>query len=269
VAFQNAAAAAPSAAQPMASLVAALVNAKQTDKAIAYLQSALKTDPKNAEAYTLLGNIELANNTPDQAEANFKAAIASQPKSDVGYQALAALYLRQQKVDAALDTIQQGLTQQSNSANLQLTLAGILEMKGNYEAAISQYQDILKQQPGSLIVMNNLASLLADHRTDKASFDQAQALAVSLRESQVPQFKDTLGWVYYRQGDFKTSVSMLEEAATSLPGAALVHYHLGMGYLAIGQTAKASDQFKQALSQTSDNDLLAKIKAGLKNTVTQ
>jgi len=269
VAFQNAAAAAPSAVQPMAALVGALVNAKQTDKAVAYLQSALKQNPSDAEAYVLLGNIDLANKTPDQAEKNFKAAIGSQPKSDVGYQALATLYIRQQKVDAALDVIQQGLTQQPNSGNLQLTLAGILELKGNYEGAISQYEDILKQQPGSLIIINNLASLLADHRTDKASFDQAQALAVSLRESQVPQFKDTLGWVYYRQGDFKASVPLLEEAATSLPGSALVHYHLGMSYLGTGQSAKASDQLKQALSQTSDNDLLARIKAGLKNIVTQ
>jgi predicted negative regulator of RcsB-dependent stress response len=42
-----------------------------------------------------------------------------------------------------------------------------------------------------------------------------------------------------------------------------------MSYLGTGQSAKASDQLKQALSQTSDNDLLARIKAGLKNIVTQ
>ena len=57
-AFQNAVAAAPSAAQPMADLVAAMVNAKQTDKAIAFLQSVLKQNSNNAEAYVLLGNIE-------------------------------------------------------------------------------------------------------------------------------------------------------------------------------------------------------------------
>ena len=59
-AFQNAAAAAPSATQPMADLVTAMINAKQTDKAIVFLQSALKQNSKNAEAYVLLGNIELS-----------------------------------------------------------------------------------------------------------------------------------------------------------------------------------------------------------------
>jgi cellulose synthase operon protein C len=109
-AFQNAAAAAPSAVQPMAALVTTLVNAKQTDKAIEYLQSVLKENPSNADAYVLLGNINLSNNAPDQAEKNFKAAIASQPKHNVGYQALASLYIRQDKADAALQVVQTGLT---------------------------------------------------------------------------------------------------------------------------------------------------------------
>jgi cellulose synthase operon protein C len=268
-AFQSAVAAAPSAAQPMAELVAAMVTAKQTDKAITYLQSVLVKDPNNALAYLLLGNISLASNAPDQAEKNFKSAIASQPKSEIGYVALANLYLRQKHIDAATDEIQQGLKQLPDNVNLQLSLAAILEQKGDYEGAISKYQSLLKQQPGSLIVINNLASLLADHRTDKASLEQAESLAVVLQDSQVAQFKDTLGWVYYRQGDFKASVPLLEEAAAGLPDHALVHYHLGMSYIGIGQIAKASDQLKQALSQTTDSDLQTNIKAGLKTIASQ
>ena len=268
-AFQNAVAAAPSAPQPMANLVAAMLNAKQTDKAIAYLQSVLKQNSNNAEAYVLLGNIDLSNKNSDQAEVNFKAAIDNQPKSDIGYQALANLYIHQDKVDAALDVIQAGLKDLPDDANLQLIIGGLLELKGNYEGAISEYQVTAEAAAWFLVVINNLASLLADHRTDKASLEQAESLAASLQNSQVAQFKDTLGWVYNRQGDFKASVPLLEEASASLPGAALVHYHLGMSYIGVGQTAKASDQLKQALSQTADADLQTKIKAGLKTIATQ
>jgi Tfp pilus assembly protein PilF len=115
-----------------------------------------------------------------------------------------------------------------------------------------------------LIVINNLASLLADHRTEKSSLDRAQSLAVSLRQSQVPQFKDTLGWVEYRQGDFKTAVALLKDAADRMPNLALVHYHLGMSYLGIGESAKASEELNAALNKTPDSELEAKIKAGLK-----
>ncbi len=263
-ALQNAVAAAPSATQPMVALVATMVQAKQTDRAIAFLQSVLKENPKSAEAYILLGNIQLANNSFDEAEKDFKAAVQAQPKSESAYQALATLYLRQKKPDAAADVIQNALRDQPDSQNLHLTLANIHEFNGDYDKAISEYENLLKLQPGSLVVINNLASLLADRRTDKASLDRAKSLAASLRDSQVPQFKDTEGWVDYRQGDMKSAIPLLEAAAAGMPNSPLVHYHLGMSYLGDGQSAKASDQLKQALTHTPDSDLETKINAGLK-----
>ena len=263
-ALQSAVAAAPSAPQPMVALVTTMLQAKQTDRAIAFLQSVLKENPKSAEAYILLGDIQFDNNSLDEAEKSFRAAIASQPKNESAYQALANLYLKQKKPDAAADVIQNALKDQPDGQNLHLTLANIRELNGDYDGAISEYESLLKLQPGSLVVINNLASLLADHRTDKASLDRAKSLAASLRDSQIPQFKDTEGWVSYRGGDAKSAVPLLENAAAGMPNSPLVHYHLGMSYLGSGQAAKASDQLKQALAQAPNSDLQAKIKAGLK-----
>jgi tetratricopeptide (TPR) repeat protein len=112
--------------------------------------------------------------------------------------------------------------------------------------------------------LNNLASLLADHRSDQASLDRAQSLAASLRQSPVPQFKDTLGWVTYLHGDYKDAVPPLEDASRAIANRALVHYHLGMSYIGIGQGEKASEQLKLALTQAPDADLKPKIEAALK-----
>ena len=150
-----------------------------------------------------------------------------------------------------------------------MSLAGILELNGNYEGAISEYEYVLKQQPGSLIAANNLASMLADHRTDKASFERAQSLVAALRKTQVPQFKDTIGWVDYRMGDYKSALPFLQQAAAAMPDLALVHYHLGMGYLAGGQPAKAADEFKAALAKSPSNELAEEINTGLKKTATE
>ena len=265
--FQKAVAAAPSAAQPMFGLVGALITAKRTDGAIAFLQSELKDNPNNAEAYVLLGNIEISSAAFDQAEKDFKAAIESQPKNYIGYWALSDLYRRQKKFDAALGVIRSGLKELPDNEVLHLTLASTLDLNGDYEAAISEYESLHKQQPGSLLIANNLAYLLAEHHADKASLDQAQSLAASLKDLPVAQFKDTLGWVYYRRRDLKAAVPALEAAATSLPDLAIVHYHLAMGYAGIGQIAKASDQLKAALGRAPDSDLEAKVKAELKGIV--
>ena len=70
---------------------------------------------------------------------------------------------------------------------------------------------ILKQEPGSVVVANNLASLLADHRTDRTSHERAYNLALTLRKSQVPHFKDTLGWIHYQRGEHKAALPCLRK----------------------------------------------------------
>ena len=266
--LQSAYAAAPSAALPMLSLVRAYVRANQTDKAIALLQGAIKADPANAEAYVLLGSIQQTNNAPAQAVKSYKAAIEAQPKSSFGYQALAHFYMTQNNVAEAQNIIRTGLREQPDSPVLHLLLANTFELNQDYDAAIVEYESVLERDPGSLVAINNLASLLADNKTDKASLERAQSLAASLRKSPVPQFKDTLGWISYRNGDYKDAVSLLEEAAAALPDRALIHYHLGMTYIATGQLTKASEQLNTALKQAPNADLKAKIAAALKKTST-
>jgi tetratricopeptide (TPR) repeat protein len=258
--------AAPTAVRPMYSLVRAYVAAKQTDRALGFLQTVLKANPTNAEARVLLGSIQLANNDPDQALKSFQAAIEAQPKDAAGYRALANLYASQKKEQEALNVLQKGIEAQPDDGILRFMEAGLLEQKGDYEAAISKYEYLLNKDSGSLVILNNLASLIADHRSDQASLNRARSLAATLRQSPVPQFKDTLGWITYLQGDYKAAVPLLEDAARSISNRALVHYHLGMTYMAAGEAEKASEQLRLALNQSPDSELKSKIEAALKKS---
>ena len=266
-ALQNVYDANPGAVQPMAALVNVYIQAQQIDKAEAFLQSVLKANPRNAEALVLLGSIQFLKNDPNKAVASYEDAIRQQPNDIIGYRALTDLYVKQKKFDDAVKIIQTGLKQQPKSFALHLSLTGVLEAKGDYEAAIAEYESMLKDQPDSMIVINNLASLLADHRSDKASLERASSLAAVLTKSQIPQFKDTLGWIAYRRGEYVNAISLLQDAVTKLPNYALVHYHLGMSYRAAGQDANASEQFKKARELApNDAELKAKIDAALKST---
>jgi Tfp pilus assembly protein PilF len=175
----------------------------------------------------------------------------------------------QKKYTEALNVTRAGLKEQPDNFVLHLGLAGIFERTGDYENAISEYDKLLQKDPNSIVVANNLASLLADYRTDKASLDRAQALAAGLRKYPIPQFKDTLGWVSYRQGDHKAAIQFLEEAVQGLPNLAIVHYHLGMSFAAAAQPEKASEQFRTALTQAPDHDLEEKIRAAMAKISTQ
>ncbi|NJL50175.1 MAG: tetratricopeptide repeat protein [Blastochloris sp.] len=264
--LQNAYTANPDNQQPMVAIVRTYMLAKQLDKAEAFLQDILKNNPANSDAYLLLGSTQLAGNAPDKAAESFKAAINNNPKSVAGYRALIDLLANQKKASDALDVVQAGLKELPDNFALRLARAELLERQNDYEAAISQYEAILKDQPDALIIANNLASLLSDHRSDKESIERAHAVAEPLAKSNIPQFKDTIGWIYYLRGDIKAAIPLLEEAAAGLPNVALVRYHLGMAYRAAGEAAKAAEQFDKALELIPDKTggLADKIRAALK-----
>jgi tetratricopeptide (TPR) repeat protein len=262
--LQNAYAAVPGSPRPMYALVSTLMRAGKRDRAQAFLQTVLKEDPANADALVLMASIQLANNEQDKALGTLQEAIKLKPKSTTSYRALANLHLQRGDKDAALKVVQAGLREQPKSVSLRLVLAGVLESKGDFEPAIREYEDLHKEQSGSMIVTNNLASLLSDHRSDAASLERAYTLAVSLRKSEVPQFKDTLGWVHYRRGEYKDAAPLLEAAVAQLPDVAMAHYHLGMTYVAMGETADASKQLRKGLElATSGGELKGKIQSAL------
>ena len=264
-ALEEAHASAPDAVQPVVSLVSSYVRQGKPDKAESLLKDMIKKYPDNAQLLVLLGQTKLAQNKSDEALQFFKAAIAKQPKDPNGYNAVSEFYIRQKNYDAAVEVIQAGLKEQPDNANLRLTSAGLQILKGDQGAAIAQYEAILKDQPNSLVALNNLVSLILDSHSDKESLKRALSLAERLRSSNVPQFEDTFGWAQYKQGDYKNALSTLEAAQTKMPDLAVIRYHLGMSYAAVGQTEKAAEQFKAALALEPDGTPLKdSIRAAMK-----
>jgi tetratricopeptide (TPR) repeat protein len=252
IALEDAHAAAPDAIQPVASLVSTYIRLGKADKAENLLQQMLKKFPDNAELLVWMGQTKLAQNKPDDAAQNFKTAVAKQPKDPNGYSALSDLYIRQKNYEGAVQVIQAGLKEQPDNINFRLTSAGLEIQKGDQNAAMAQYESLLKDQPNSVLAINNLASLMLDNRTDKESVQRAIALGDKLKGASLPQFQDTYAWAQFKKRDYKTAVKTLESVETKMPDSAVVHYHLGMSYSAIGETDKAADQFKTALGLEPD-----------------
>ena len=135
-----------------------------------------------------------------------------------------------------------------------MTLAGLLQVQRDIEGAIAIYDEILVKNPGALIVINNLASLLVDYREDEASLARARDLSLLLLSTESPHFKDTIGWVAYRRGEYQAALGYLKEAADKLPNNNLVRYHLGMAHNALKQSKQARAQLTKALEVTKDDD---------------
>jgi tetratricopeptide (TPR) repeat protein len=241
----------------------AYLRAKKPEEAEAFLESVLEASPANAEALVLLGSVQASRNAADAATTSFRKAITSQPKNPVGYSALARLHISKGDLASAETLVRDGIAQVPGNFALRLMLAQILERKLDVEAAIREYDSLLKDFPDALIVINNLASLLSDHRTDQASLERAQALALRLKDGQAPHFRDTMGWISYLKGDYRQALSQLEQAAEALPSVALVRYHLGLTHAALNQKAKAEEHLLKAVELAQEGELKLKMQAAL------
>ena len=123
----------------------------------------------------------------------------------------------------------------------------ILAKLQRWEDARTAYERALQLDSNNAIAQNNLAWLLSEYGGDT---DRALQLAQQAKEK-LPgdlQVTDTIGWLYYKKGIYKTAVQYLQECADKDHANPTYQYQLGMVYLKLGDRDEARRHFLQALS---------------------
>ncbi len=247
-AFEKAYEVTPEAGQAMKALVEAYLRDGDVEKAATFLESVLERSQNNYLARTLLANIEFQKKNPEAAEKLIRDAIAGDPKEESGYVMLARYYMATGRQEDAKAILKQGLEVSPNGFLLNMTEAGLLESEGAYRDAIKIYEKLLEERPNSEIVANNLASLIAEDSDEERDLRRAYTLAKRFRNSKVPYFLDTLGWIHYRLGEYDQAIPLLRKAVENEPKAAILRYHLGMAYKAENNRDKAIRELEQAVT---------------------
>lgn len=265
-AFKRAFQAAPSETQPMVALVRSYILAGKNNEAIAFLNSVVQASPNNVGARLLLGQLQFTKGDVPAATQTFQTVISQEPKDPVGYINMANLHMRGKRFPEAEQAVAQGLAAIPGDFPLRVTQAGIYELSGRIDDAIKLYEQLLKERPNADVLANNLSSLLTDHRTDKASLARAHELAKRFSRSEIPQFKDTLGWATYKVGKAGDAAQLIEDATKKLPDLPVFRYHLGMSYLAMNKPDAAKKELQKALTLGEGKDFLEaeKVKQALK-----
>jgi len=265
-AFRRAFDAAPSETQPMVSLVRSYLRAGKTNEALVFLNAVVKASPGNTNARLLQGQLNALKGDTAAATESFRTAIGQRPKEAVGYLNLANVYMRAGRLEDADKAVAEGLAAVPADFSLRMAQAGVHELAGRYEEAIRLYEQLLKERPNADVIANNLASLLSDHRTDTASLTRANQLAQRFSRTEIPQFKDTLGWTNYKMGKADEAAALIEDATEQLPDLPVFRYHLGMSYLALNNKDAARKELEKALALGEGKNFLEaeKVKQALK-----
>lgn len=237
----------PRAWETLAAIVNIHLAQNRPDNAVRWLNQRLEQAPQDAFINELIGEVYAAQQNHAEAEARFRKAIELNPNWSLPYGNLAKTLQAKGDLRGSIAVYEQGLKALPNDTVLMLYLASTYERVEDFAKAIETHEAVLQKEPNNAVAANNLASLLSDHRTDEKSLARARELAERFQSDQQPYFRDTLGWVYYRQGEVDKAIPILEKNVSDLPNEAVFHYHLGMAYYKKGNTSAAKTHLTKAL----------------------
>jgi tetratricopeptide (TPR) repeat protein len=192
----------------------------------------------------LLGRWLIETGKTTEARTAFEAAKKADPKSTAADMALAQMDMRQGSMDPARQHLAAVLAAQPQNITARVLLAEIARKAGDRTGAIAQYRAVVDLDHNNVAALNDLAFMLSKDETDEALKYAQQAGALAPDN---PAVQDTLGWVYYRKGIYRSAIGYLKTAVEkdSTPPR---KYHLGMAYLKAGDRELGESMLKAALA---------------------
>lgn len=270
---------------------ATMMAAKQDQYALAYLRLALRLDPQRNEAWLMVGDMMLSAGDVQAARAAYARPkpgsseyAAAQAKLAWSYQSagdgLTALNLARQaaatgglEAQVTLADLLRANEKFAESAEVLSRVMGptpdwrllyargvAYDRAGDWPRGEADLLAALKLRPDDSELLNYLGYSWIDRgqRLDEALSMVQRAVGENPRSGAMV---DSLGWAYYRLGDFKKAVETLESAVELDAGEPDINDHLGDAYWRVGRRDEALFQWRRVLTLDPDPKLKAAVEA--------
>lgn len=205
----------------------------RSEEALKILRTVIAEDPKDIEAIVALGNIERARKKFEDCAGTYSKAIEAN---------------EDQKPNWVLHYFR-----------------GICEERSKqWPKAEADLKKALSLQPEQAHVLNYLGYSWVDQGIN---LDEGMAMIRRAVEQRPDDgfIVDSLGWAYYRIGDYDNAVKNLERAIELKPEDPTINDHLGDAYWRVGRTLEARFQWQHAKDLKPEPEELPKIEAKLRD----
>ena len=158
------------------------------------------------------------------------------------------------KHQAALDLYTEALQQLTDNNRLLYARALTAEKLGQVDLAIGDLSGIVKREPENAQALNALGYTLID-KTKKLKQGLAYIQKALKLEPNDAAIHDSMGWAYYRLGEYDNALKYLRLAFKKLKDAEIAA-HLGEVLWVAGEREAAQEVWNSALQQAPNDDLL-------------
>ena len=237
----------------------------QMDAGMAEFRKEQEISPQDERAYEVPAMFLEQMGKKDEATEEWRKLLKADPSNQRAAATLGGLLLSAAKYNEAIGVFEAAAKQAPNNADLQLALGQAYLKSGNKEQAVAHMKVAIEKRDDDPMLLNNAAYAMAD---GKINLDVAQqyaekSLAKLEEEEQRPDASDelprtykfslvwdTVGWVYFQQGD-ATKAESFVRASWLLGQDSLVGEHLGDIYAKLGKKNEAAHTYELALAAVS------------------
>lgn len=281
------------AAMSLMAPAAAMLAAKQDEIGLAYLRMALRLDPTLNSAWLTVGDLMESAGDIDAARAAFEKPRPGSVEFASARAKLAWSYQNAKEPETALRLAREAAA--TGDSDAKITLADLLRVNEKFAESAEVLNGVIGPNPDWRLlyargVAYDRAGRWADGERDlKAALalkpDDAELLnylgyswidrgenlkeALAMVQKAVGQnprsgaMVDSLGWAYYRLGDYKKAVELLENAVELEAGDPDINNHLGDAYWRVGRRDEAEFQWRRVLTLAPEAKLKAEAEAKL------
>jgi len=246
-------------------------DARQWQKATDTAAAAVKALPHSAGAELAYAGQLADTGKADEGIALAKAQLGGKSDREI-HLGLSQIYTRLKRwKDAATELdAAEPLSQKPDDKEYLLFLRGSLaERQKHFDEAEGFFRQVLAMDPDSAMTLNYFGYMLADHGT---KLEEARTM-IQKALSTDPQngaYLDSLGWAYFKLGQYALAEETLHKAVSKLKTDPTVHDHLGSIYekegklsLAVAQWQRSLDESQKALPADVDQADVAKVQKKL------
>jgi len=237
---------------------------RQTDQALKAYRAAVDVEPEEPVCYKALGFALLSLQKFEDAIPVWQQLIKISPNDSTGPAGLGSALFGLKRYAEAVSALEAAVSLNPQTANLNLRLGSAYLRAGNDAKALAALNEGIELDPRPLI-LNNVAYELAEANkqlplalqyAQKAVGDEEKASqGIDLGDLKTEDlgytpslaaYWDTLGWVYFRMGDFSDAEKYLNSAWTLSQGGVEAD-HLGQVYEREGKKQSAIRMYQLAL----------------------
>lgn len=209
----------------------------------------------NADAWVYLSSVFLEKNNFQEVVTILEKAIRIVPDDFRVNFFLGVAYNRVGRNDDAVRVLERARQLNPKDINAISQLALVYDGMKKYDECDRLYEEGLKIDPSNALILNNYGYSLADRNIQ---IDRALEMATKAVAAQPDNtsYLDTIGWVYFRLGDYKQAEMYIKRAIDKGEASPVVHEHLGDVYYKMRDVERAMEQWKIALKMDETNTAL-------------